>query len=575
MAIADESLAETFIERWKKSEAAEQANSQLFLRELCEVLEVPAPEPTVQDELHNNYVFEKRVVFQNGDGTTNVGRIDLYKSGCFVLESKQGSDQKEPSAPLSTAAKNKKHRAGTAPRGTPAWQQAMTRARNQAERYAKALPVEAGWPPFLVVADVGFCFDLYSDFSQSGKAYTPFPDPQSYRIRLDDLADPQVRTKLRGLWLDPLGLDPSRRAAKVTRELAGRLAKLAKSLEGKHSPEAVANFLIRCLFTMFAEDVELLPRDSFVTLLERARKKPAMFIPWLEELWRAMNEGKVSTSIGEKLLHFNGGLFAECTALPVNEDQLELLIEAAEARWTDVEPAIFGTLLERALDPVERHKLGAHYTPRAYVERLVMPTIIEPLRAEWESVYATAVQLESEENARKAREAVRAFHHRLCEVRVLDPACGSGNFLYVALEHMKRLEGEVLNALREFGEQQIPLLTIDPHQFLGIEVNPRAAAITDLVLWIGFLQWHFRTRGRTELPEPVLRDYQNIECRDAVLAWDAVEDVHDEQGNPVTRWDGRTTKPHPVTGEEVPDETARTVEKRYINPRKAEWPKCD
>ncbi|MEO8496599.1 MAG: DNA methyltransferase, partial [Planctomycetota bacterium] len=156
-----------------------------------------------------------------------------------------------------------------------------------------------------------------------------------------------------------------------------------------------------------------------------------------------------------------------------------------------------------------------------------------------------------------------------------DPACGSGNFLYVALELMKRLEGEVLKALRDFGDRQQVLLTIDPHQFLGIEVNPRAAAITDLVLWIGYLQWHLRTRGDDELHEPIIRNFHNIECRDAVLAWDSVEPVLDEQGKPVTRWDGRTTKPHPVTGEEVPDETARIQELRYINPRKAEWPKAD
>ncbi len=573
--LAAESPAQAFIARWKKSEAAEQANSQLFLRELCDLLELPAPDPTVQDDDQNTYVFEKRVVFQNGDGTTSAGRIDLYRAGCFVLESKQGSEAKEDAALLSTVAKNKKHRTGTASRGAAGWQQAMTRARNQAERYAKALPVSAGWPPFLVVVDVGHCFDLYADFSQSGKAYVPFPDPQNYRIRLDDLADPAVREKLRALWLEPLTLDPSRRAAKVTRELAGRLAQLAKSLEGAHPPEVVANFLIRSLFTMFSEDVELLPPGSFAELLVSLRGDTANFVPMVENLWANMNTGGFSPILRQKLLRFNGGLFADCTALPLNDDQLELLIEAAQSHWTDVEPAIFGTLLERALDPVERHKLGAHYTPRAYVERLVMPTIIDPLRNEWRSVYASAVQLDSVGKAEAARQAVRDFHHHLCEVRVLDPACGSGNFLYVTLEHMKRLEGEVLNTLREFGEKQLPLLTIDPHQFLGIEVNPRAAAITDLVLWIGYLQWHFRTRGKAELPEPILRDYHNIECRDAVLAWDAVEDVRDEQGQPVTRWDGRTTKPHPVTGEEVPDETARVIEQRYKNPRKADWPKCD
>ncbi|MHB8764596.1 MAG: class I SAM-dependent DNA methyltransferase, partial [Deferrisomatales bacterium] len=148
-----------------------------------------------------------------------------------------------------------------------------------------------------------------------------------------------------------------------------------------------------------------------------------------------------------------------------------------------------------------------------------------------------------------------------------------------ALEHLKRLEDEVLNALHELGESQLGLdltgLTVDPHQFLGIEVNPRAAAIADVVLWIGSLQWHFRTRGRVMPPEPVLRVFHNIECRDAVLEWDGTEPVRDEAGNPVTRWDGETTKPHPVTGQPVPDETARVPVVRYVNPRKATWPEAD
>ena len=139
------------------------------------------------------------------------------------------------------------------------------------------------------------------------------------------------------------------------------------------------------------------------------------------------------------------------------------------------------------------------------------------------------------------------------------------------MELMKRLEGEVVSAMASFGDHVLPGITIDPHQFLGIEINPRAAELAELVLWIGFIQWHRRTRTETTPPEPILKDYGNIECRDAVLDWDSIEPVVDADGKPVTRWDGRTTKPHPVTGEEVPDETARVQEQRYINPRKAEW----
>lgn len=175
-------------------------------------------------------------------------------------------------------------------------------------------------------------------------------------------------------------------------------------------------------------------------------------------------------------------------------------------------------------------------------------------------------------------EQIRAFHRRLCELRVLDPACGSGNFLYVTLEHMKRLEGEILNTLGDLGETgllELAGVTVDPHQFLGLELNPRAAAIAEMVLWIGYLQWHFRTHGRVTPPEPVLRDFHNIECRDAVLAYDDCLYATDQTGRPLTRWDGKTYKSHPATGEDVPDESARVPLERYINPRQAEWPAAD
>jgi hypothetical protein len=279
------------------------------------------------------------------------------------------------------------------------------------------------------------------------------------------------------------------------------------------------------------------------------------------------------------ILQFNGGLFADGKALPLTRDQLCLLIEASKADWRDVEPAIFGTLLERALDPVERHKLGAHYTPRAYVERLVLHTVINPVRAEWEAVRIAAVNLANQGDIKGSVSEVRKFHRTLCQIRVLDPACGSGNFLYVVLEHLKRIEGEIFDTLDGFGDRQASLdmagETVDPHQLLGLEINPRAAAIAELVLWIGTLQWHFRNRGSIYPRQPIIRNFHNIECRDALIEYDRKEAVLDDSGQPVTHWDGRTTKPHPVTGKEVPDETARIPVYHYSNPRKAVWPQAD
>jgi hypothetical protein len=173
---------------------------------------------------------------------------------------------------------------------------------------------------------------------------------------------------------------------------------------------------------------------------------------------------------------------------------------------------------------------------------------------------------------------IRAFHHQLCSTRILDPACGSGNFLYVTLEHMKRLEGEVLEVLGglvKSGAFELAGLTVDPHQFLGLEVNPRAARIAELVLWIGYLQWHFRTYGQVDPPEPVLRDFHNIRHRDALIDYAAVEPVVDADGRAVTRWDGVTLRVSPVTGEAIPDESARVAQVRYVEPRRAEWPEAD
>ena len=306
----------------------------------------------------------------------------------------------------------------------------MVKARHQADRYARALPATEGRPPFLMIVDVGHCIELYSEFTRSGGVYTPFPDARSHRIYLNDLRRPELRDRLRRLWVDPLSLDPARRTAAVTREVAAKLAALARSLEADgHRPQFAAEFLMRCIFTMFAEDVELLPKGAFSEMLKSLRGEVHIAPSMLEQLWKAMDRGEFFPAIWfrkTKMLRFNGGLFRDPKALAITDDQLELLIEAAKADWRDVEPAIFGTLLERALDPAERHKLGAHYTPRAYVERLVLPTVIEPLRADWQAVQAAAAQLANEGKEKKALAEIEKFHRQLCHIRVLDPACGTG-----------------------------------------------------------------------------------------------------------------------------------------------------
>ncbi|MFP5236648.1 MAG: class I SAM-dependent DNA methyltransferase [Acidobacteriota bacterium] len=572
--------AGNFITRWQQSSAAERANYALFLSELCDYLDLPRPDPTQADEAANSYVIDKAVYFQNLDGSSTTNYIDLYKRNCFVLEAKQGSNpQPNAAATLGTPKEPRRMKRGTAVRGTHGWDEAMLAARGQAERYAKALPISEGWPPFLVVVDVGHSIELYADFSLTGKAYLPFPDPRTFRILHEQLEQVEIKERLRAVWLDPLSLDPSRETAKVTREVAGKLAILARNLELHHPPKQVAEFLTRCIFTSFAEDVKLLPERSWLNLLESLRVDVANFPPMAEALWQTMNEGGFSPILRAHILKFNGGLFESTKALPLTPDQLGLLIEAADSRWRDVEPAIFGTLLERALDPDERHALGAHYTPRAYVERLVIPTLVEPLRDDWRSSQAVIAELINAGDREAAIETARAFHRQLCSTRVLDPACGSGNFLYVSLEHMKRLEGEVLETLHALGETQQSLehtgLTVDPHQLLGLELNPRAAVVADLVLWIGYLQWHFRTRGDAQPPIPVISNFHNIVEADALLTWKKRVPLLDKDGNAVTQWDGVTTKKHPTTGQDIPDETARVLTFEYLDVKQAKWPEAD
>ena len=580
----DISPATPFITRWTRSSAAERANYQLFLSELCDLLGVGRPNPSTADDSADAYVFERSVRFDHADGTHSTGRIDLYKRNCFVLEAKQGSAANEDAGASLFARPATGKKRGTAVRDSPAWDAAMFKARGQAEQYVRALPASEGNPPFVLVVDVGHTIELYADFSRLGKTYTPFPDSRSHRIALSDLTSDDTRRQLASIWTDPLSLDPSRHSAKVTRKVAEKLAKLARSLESSgHHPESVAHFLMRCLFTFFAEDARLIERtrdeeQPFTQLLKGIKGHADQFVPMIQEVWQRMDAGGFSTALRRKLKHFNGKLFKESVALPLNAQQLDLLIEAGDSDWSDVEPAIFGTLLERALDERERHKLGAHYTPRAYVERLVLPTVIEPLREQFDAAKAAAFTLNFQGKPEDARKAIDDFLVKLASTTVLDPACGSGNFLYVTMEHMKRLEGEARDLLRQLGETQQHLerggRTVDPHQFLGLEINPRAVAIAELVLWIGYLKWHLRTLGHAP-SEPLLKDFHNIREQDAVLAYDKRELVTDDRGKPVTRWDGRTTKTSPVTGEEIPDETARVPVYRYVNPRKAEWPKAD
>jgi len=573
MTIAD------LIARWGGTEGgAERANYQMFLSELAQALGLTAPHP--KGAGLGDYEFEAPVRSEAALGRKGTGRIDLYKRDCFILEAKQSQLKPGETAPAEPAEPPPAtlydlfgHAIGTAApaRPVPRYDRLMADARLQAERYALALPGDRKAPPFLIVADIGRAFEVYFDWTGNGRGYAPFPDEREYRIALADLAsdrllpglDVTAADLLRAIWTDPARVDPRLKAAEVTRDIAKRLSRVAAQLEkderARHPGrveialgiEATSLFLMRMLFCMFAEDVGLLEKDSFKNFLEEAQRKSKAF--WhrgLDDLWSRMNdpvEANRYWSFGDAWVrYFNGNLFSATQIYDLPDEFKGELLVAAGKDWRKVEPAIFGTLLEQVLTAADRAKLGAHYTPRAYVERLVEATMLDVLRPEWDAVRARAravldqspptsgeglgvgpVSLSERaladrphpsaaarllpspegEGLKGAITLVTAFHARLGELRVLDPACGTGNFLYVAMEQLLRLEGEVRQFAAGLGAELAP--AVHPNQFLGLELNPRAAVIAELVLWIGWLRYRLANTPEA-IGEPVLPTLTNI-----------------------------------------------------------------
>ena len=538
------------LKKWLGKEGgAERANYQMFLTELTQAIGLPTPDP--KGSGLGDYQFEAPVRSEAALGTKGTGRIDLYKRDCFILEAKQS--QVKPGEPLpeepAEAPPETIHDLFGNPigiaqrrgRSIPRYDRLMADARIQAERYALALPGDHKAPPFLIVADVGRSFELYFDWSGNGRGYGPFPDERGYRIRLEDLAsDAQITglrlsaaELLRKLWLEPTSIDPRLKAAEVTRQVAERLSRVAAFLEKTkrlERPDATDQllalgieqtslFVMRLLFCMFAEDVELLPKGKFTQFLREARDE-ALNNPktakhfWrteLDKLWSMMSDPAADRpfwSLGRSFIrYFNGNLFLDRTVFDLEAEFIGELVVAGEKEWKNVEPAIFGTLLEQVLTSTDRAKLGAHYTPRPYVERLVHATIFDVLRPEWDATLAQA-RVEADVGDTKAAIATaRRFHERLSDINVLDPACGTGNFLYVAMEQLLRLETEVRQFVVGLGGSLDP--KVHPNQFLGLELNPRAAVIAELVLWIGWLRYRLANAPEA-IGEPVLPPLSNI-----------------------------------------------------------------
>ncbi len=563
-----------FVERTRGAQGAELANAQTVFNLLCEALQVPPP--SLKDAgAHTPYCFEADVL----DGAAH-RRMDVYKRGHFIFEAKQGADLVDTAGALQASSKgHAKTPKGTGVRGTKVWRDAMSSGRVQVGRYAAAVTRRGDpKPPFLLLADLGHRLWVWSSFSPD--AVDDYGDLEELAaFAWEELADPRVFRFLRTVFTDPRSLDEDAIGQRITAEVADLVGALAVQLEKREPGDVVGDFLMKCVFTMFAEDVGLLPRGLFTERLDKwiADKqsgREGTFVRGLRALWARMDAGGDLDS-GERLRQFNGYLFKQHEPIDLTLGELEALRRAAAADWRRVSPAIFGTLLERALTPADRHRLGAHYTPEPYIRRLVDRTMMGPLRAEWTLVRA---EMELAERTAKSPAAGRkraaalgaAFRKRLAGVRVLDPACGSGNFLYVALKELKRLEGEVERALEAAGGYQAPMdyqgESVHPVQFHGLEVKPWAAKIAELVLWIGYLQWQTSAGRLGRMPDPLIQDLHHIEARDALITWRAKEPVLDEHGKPVLRAVGVTDKK--AVRRMAPIE-------RYLGVQRAAWPQVD
>ncbi|MCC7268523.1 MAG: class I SAM-dependent DNA methyltransferase, partial [Caulobacteraceae bacterium] len=496
---------EDFIRKWSGASVREGSEGRSFIFQLCGIIGAPAPD---QDAVaDDDYRFERRVQFVHEDGPPTAGLIDCYKRGCFVLEAKRS----RPSRPGLAG----KPRGGT--------DDVMARALEQARNYAGALDER---PPFLVLVDVGRSIELWADFSGTGRRYAPYPDRERRRIELSQLRDPAVRRRLRAVWTAPYSLDPARSAKAVTGEIARNLSALQHSVARRlawtndGAPEAVTQLIAQCLFAKFCQDIGLLPPKAFNAYLDEYARRPEQFSIAVRNLFDAMCRRGHCEFVKADIPRFGGRLLADRIVLPLRADELALLAASARCAWDELEPTFFGALVEQGAGHAKRRRFGMHFTPRGLVEKVVEPTVIEPLRVAWAGVLSEAKAEERRGDRALARLRVRRFHQHLLNLRILDPACGTGNFLYVAMSALQDLEDEVLARLAELGEPPPPALDgycISPGQFLGIEQDPLSAKIAEAMLWVGFLQRQVARHRVLPKREPLTGQLAGIVVGDALL----------------------------------------------------------
>jgi len=522
---------EAFIAKWRGVELSERAASQDHFNELCALLDVK--KPTDADSLGVWFTFEKPV--PGGGKGGGGGFADVWRKDCFVWEYKR----------------RKKPREAAEEKGKPEYR-TIAAALAQARDYAALLEN----PPLVIACDIDQIV-VRTLFTGSVSV--------THTIKLIDLNDSAQRDLLRRCFTDPASLRPEITPQAVTEQAATKLASLAQTLRERrdrigqaHDPRRVAHFLNKIVFCLFAEDSGLLPGGVFSAIIEEAQRDHAGLTTMLADLFDGMRHGKRRFGTVQ-IPWFNGGLFDDDDVLDLQFSEVRLLGDAARLDWASIDPTIFGTLFERGLDPAKRKEManlfdaaaskvsrrgtanqstadfantlplrgganpaqrslgkgvGIHYTESSMIMKIVEPVVLRPLAREWEAVVAAIAQLKTK--AAKDQRYLK-FRERLGAFRVLDPACGSGNFLYLALRHLKDFDQRVEHDARELG------LTLDPKgeritpaTVLGIEVNPYAAELARVTIWIGELQWQMRLRANINR-RPILGALDGIENRDALV----------------------------------------------------------
>ena len=472
-----------FTNKWGIATLSESAGSQEHFIDICRL--VGHPTPAEADPSGDFFTFEKSLKKESG----RQGFADVWRQNCFAWEYKgQHAD--------------------------------LDRAYAQLQLYRESL----GNPPLLVVCDFDR-YEVHTNFNNTVKRIYRFTNAD---ITSDSRVDGSTLTPiqvLKALFEDPYSLQPGQSQARLTEEAADLLGKLTEDLrkwnEASDEPvsdQRIARFVMRMIFCFFAADVGLIPKDAFSYLIRVNKADPKTFQDNLSELFGAMKDG--GRFLMQEVPHFNGGLFDDDFVPTLIADHIAMFEQLNDLTWSDIEPSIFGTLFERVIDVSKRRQLGTHYTSREDIELIVEPVLMRPLREEWEEIRESA----QDQTRERLNAVLSEFQNRLVDVTVLDPACGSGNFLYVCLALMKALEKEVVAFAFAHGLGDDFFPRVHPRQLFGIETDEYAHELASAVVWIGYLQWKHRNAFDLAGESPILQPLDNIRLADALLDFDAAGD---------------------------------------------------